>query len=84
MNRHEPPEYYVLESVYGRHTASHVIAMLGDLDGYETWAIGDAIAYLVRAGRKTPDPTEDLEKARNSLVLAMQHRIERLRAETAA
>lgn len=38
------------------------------------YAIGSATKYLARAGKKTPDPIEDLKKA----AWYLQHEIERL------
>jgi len=70
MRTDTTPDYYTI----GDFEASDVIMMLDSLDGYETWAIGDALAYLIRAGRKTPDPTEDLQKARNSILKALNYR----------
>lgn len=70
MRTDTTPDYYAI----GDFEASDVIMMLDSLDGYETWAIGDALAYLIRAGRKTPDPTEDLQKARNSILKALNYR----------
>lgn len=34
--------------------------------------VGSVVSYLVRAGRKTPDPLEDLKKARNFLEREIQ------------
>ena len=72
------PNYYLLESDDTVWEATDAIALLDDLDGFETWAIGDALAYLIRAGRKTEDPNEDLRKARNSIVKALEHRDARM------
>lgn len=71
------PSYYLIGDEDGLWQACDLIEMLADLDGFETWAIGDALAYLVRAGRKTEDPTGDLVKARRSLTKALRHREER-------
>lgn len=68
------PDYYVLQGRMGSYEAADVVALFDGMDHYEAWAVGDALAYLVRAGRKTKDPTEDLGKARNSLTMALDHR----------
>lgn len=35
------------------------------LDGRSAWLMGNVIKYVMRAGRKTSDQTQDLAKARN-------------------
>ncbi len=48
------PHYYVRNDI----EAAKVI------EAFElTWNVGNAVAYLLRAGKKTPDPLEDLKKA---------------------
>lgn len=49
------PSYYVGKS------GAQVFDVIEDFDlGYHA---GDAVAYIIRAGRKTPDPRQDLRKA---------------------
>lgn len=48
-----------------------------DLTENMTFNLGNVIKYVARAGRKTPDPMEDLEKAS----FYLKREIDRLRGE---
>lgn len=62
------PSHYVV----GGYECRKVIQALG-----LSWAVGNAFAYLWRAGRKTADRTEDLRKAIECLKFELEQLEER-------
>lgn len=56
------PGYYADQPVEPIEAIEEVC---GCLDGYEGYLMGNVIKYVMRAGRKTEDPSEDLGKAAN-------------------
>lgn len=56
------PGYYADQPVEPIEAIEQVC---GCLDGYEGYLMGNVIKYVMRAGRKTEDPSEDLGKAAN-------------------
>lgn len=56
------PGYYADQPV---EPIDAIEQVCGCLDGYEGYLMGNVIKYVMRAGRKTDDPSEDLGKAAN-------------------
>lgn len=53
------PDYYQRATLLGAQMEAHDV-----VEGWElTYHVATAVVYLLRAGKKTPDPREDVSKA---------------------
>lgn len=52
----ETPKYYI-----GKKHKIHAIDVIEDFE--LSYNVGNAVSYLLRCGKKTSDPTEDIQKA---------------------
>lgn len=69
----KPSEYYSLTIDGVRHECDEVFNVVSGPDAYETYYLCAALKYGIRAGRKTEDPTQDIEKLHDCVAHVIRH-----------